>query len=161
MRGFLARPGRDVTGTSGDLLVAPGPWGANLTRTCRVAGRNRTARLPQIPAVAVGTALSGSPTRRSHRAGLPHWAPTSGAGVEAHAGPGMRDADGREPSSSEAVHPFPGQAGALAATPQRPKPVPDRLLPKHFRRRSIAGHGVVSEVPTHHARQPSALLGDG
>ena len=44
--------------------------------------------------VAVGTALTGGPPHRSQRAGLPHWAPTSGAGVEAHAGPGMRDADG-------------------------------------------------------------------
>jgi hypothetical protein len=30
-------------------------------------------------AVAVGTALAGGPPHRSQRAGLPHWAPTSGA----------------------------------------------------------------------------------
>ena len=29
--------------------------------------------------VAVGTALAGGPPHRSQRAGLPHWAPTSGA----------------------------------------------------------------------------------
>jgi len=37
---------------------------------------------PQVAAktrVAVGTALAGGPPHRSQRAGLPHWAPTSGA----------------------------------------------------------------------------------
>ncbi len=41
--------------------------------------------------VAVGTALAGGPPRRSQRAELPHWAPTSGAGGKALAGPGMHD----------------------------------------------------------------------
>ena len=59
----------------------------------RVARGNRTPGLPRNGAVAVGTALAGGPPHRSQRAGLPHWAPTSGAGVEAHVGPGMRDAD--------------------------------------------------------------------
>ena len=111
--------------------------------------------------VAVGTALTGGPPHRSQRAGLPHWAPTSGVGVEAHAGPGMRDPDTGQPPKNETVHPRPGQAGALAATPKRPTPVPDHLIPKRFRRRAIAGHGIVGEVPPHHACQPSALRGDG
>src|SRR4249920_2377209 len=37
-----------------------------------------------VPRIAVGTALTGGPPRRSQRAGLPHWAPASGSGVEAH-----------------------------------------------------------------------------
>ncbi len=32
--------------------------------------------------VAVGTALSGRPPHRSQRAGLPHWAPTSGSDAQ-------------------------------------------------------------------------------
>jgi DNA replication protein DnaC len=39
--------------------------------------------------IAVGTALADGPPHRSQRAGLPHWAPASGSGVEAHAGEGM------------------------------------------------------------------------
>jgi len=60
----------------------------------KAAGGNLTPRLSQNRTVAVGTALAGGPPHRSQRAGLPHWAPTSGAGVEAHARPRMRDADG-------------------------------------------------------------------
>jgi hypothetical protein len=41
------------------------------------------------PSIAVGTALADGPPHRSQRAGLPHWAPASGSGVEAHAGEGM------------------------------------------------------------------------
>jgi hypothetical protein len=39
--------------------------------------------------IAVGTALAGGPPRRSQRAGLPHWAPASGASAEAHFREGM------------------------------------------------------------------------
>jgi hypothetical protein len=39
--------------------------------------------------IAVGTALSGGPPHRSQRAALPHWAPASGDGVEAHVREGM------------------------------------------------------------------------
>jgi hypothetical protein len=45
--------------------------------------------------IAVGTALADGPPHRSQRAGLPHWAPALGAGVEAHLRIGMHDADGR------------------------------------------------------------------
>ena len=38
------------------------------------------------PRIAVGTALTSGPPRRSQRAELPHWAPASGSGVEAHGG---------------------------------------------------------------------------
>ncbi|MCA1602849.1 MAG: hypothetical protein LC776_14865, partial [Acidobacteria bacterium] len=39
--------------------------------------------------VAVGTALTGGPPHRSQRAELPHWAPASGSGSEAHFREGM------------------------------------------------------------------------
>ena len=45
-------------------------------------------------AVAVGTALTGGPPHRSQRAELPHWAPASGSGSEAHFREGMLHAGG-------------------------------------------------------------------
>ena len=47
--------------------------------------------------VAVGTALAGGPPHRSQRAGLPHWAPASGSGSEAHGREGMPHAGWWEP----------------------------------------------------------------
>ena len=44
---------------------------------------------------AVGTALAGGPPHRSQRAGLPHWAPASGSGGEAHLREGMHHAGRR------------------------------------------------------------------
>ena len=72
---------------------------------------------PEGQIFAVGTALAGGPPHRSQRAELPHWAPASGASVEAHGGVGVHDAGGREPSGGEAVHPRPVQTAALAAAP--------------------------------------------
>ena len=46
------------------------------------------------PSVAVGTALTGGPPHRSQRAELPHWAPASGSGSEAHFREGMLHAGG-------------------------------------------------------------------
>jgi hypothetical protein len=73
----------------------------------------------------------------------------------------MRDPDRREPLFREAQHALPVQAAALAATPKRPIPVPDRHEPEGVDALAVAGHGVVREMPTHHASQPAALLGDG
>ena len=54
--------------------------------------------LPEFPSadqrVAVGTALTGGPPHRSQRAELPHWAPASGSGSEAHFREGMLHAGG-------------------------------------------------------------------
>ena len=57
------------------------------------AQKDRAAATPS-PAgtIAVGTAVAGSPPRRSQRARLTHWALPLGSGVEAHAGPGVQDA---------------------------------------------------------------------
>jgi hypothetical protein len=58
--------------------------------------RYRDAPQPEPPApglpanvVAVGTALAGGPPHRSRRAELPHRAPASGSGGEAHLRVGM------------------------------------------------------------------------
>jgi hypothetical protein len=110
--------------------------------------------------VPVGTALAGGPPARSQRALLTHWAPASGASVKARAGEGVRDAGGREPPGREAVHALPVQAVALAAAPQLRAPKPGRLGPEGPDLDAIAGHGVVTAVSSHHARQPAALLGD-
>jgi hypothetical protein len=49
--------------------------------------------------VAVGTALASGPPHRSQRAELPHWAPASGSGGEAHLREGMHHAGAVHPTS--------------------------------------------------------------
>ena len=73
----------------------------------------------------------------------------------------MPHAGGWQPLRDEAVHPVPGQLGALAAAPQRLEPVPTDLGAKGRYRISVAGHSIVGEVASHHASQPLALLWDG
>ena len=51
-------------------------------------------RTPPDGPIAVGTALAGGPPHRSQRALLTHWAPASGANVEAFVGVGVQDAGG-------------------------------------------------------------------
>jgi len=48
---------------------------------------------PDRPVVAVGTVLADGPPHRSPRAGLPHGAPASGSGCEAHVRERMHRAD--------------------------------------------------------------------
>ncbi len=111
--------------------------------------------------VAVGTALAGGPPHRSQRAGLPHWAPASGASVEARFRVGVQDVCRWEPSPREVVHAFPVQAMSLAAAPERFEPVAGHLCPECLNRPAVAWHGVIGEVSSQHACQPSALFGDG
>jgi hypothetical protein len=47
-----------------------------------------------LSTVAVGTALTGGPPRRSQRAELPHWAPALGTDVKSHFGERMHHAGG-------------------------------------------------------------------
>jgi hypothetical protein len=51
--------------------------------------------ISHLRCVAVGTALTGGPPHRSQRAELPHWAPASGSGSEAHLREGMHHASSR------------------------------------------------------------------
>src|SRR6266496_5390003 len=80
--------------------------------------------------VAVGTALAGGPPHRSQRAEFPHWAPASGSSGKACLRVGMQDSGRWEPSGRQAVHPFPVQAVALTAAPERLQPVPGDLSPE-------------------------------
>ena len=112
--------------------------------------------------VAVGTALAGGPPRRSQRAGLPHWAPTSGAWRRSV--PRGRDARcGSAVATGSRIRFIrgPGRRWRLAAAPQRLAPVPGHLVAEGLDRLAVAGHRVVGHVPAHHAGQPSALLRDG
>ena len=123
------------------------------------AGTRR--RSPGSPPIPVGTALAGGPPDRSRRAELPHRAPASGPGVEAHAGLGMHDADRRQPPVDEATHPLPGQAVPLAPAAKCTQPAATRLALEGPNSVDVAWHGVVGEMTPHHACQPAPLLGDG
>jgi hypothetical protein len=68
----------------------------------------------------------------------------------------MHDADRRKPSSDEAIHPFPGQAVALATAPERMQPVPADLDADGIGGPDVAGHGVEGEMTSHHARKAIA-----
>jgi hypothetical protein len=89
----------------------------------------------------------GRPPRRSQRAELPHWAPTSGVWRRS-APPGRGASRGRVVATGgDPVHPFPGDPGFLAAAPQ-----PDACAwPSGLRRlRNI------SAVPGQLSRSPAA-----
>ena len=72
-----------------------------------------------------------------------------GASVESLVGPGMGDADGREPSLRMAAHPLPVEAVSLAAAPERPVPESHDLGSEGLHLVDVAGHGVVGEVASH------------
>ncbi len=78
--------------------------------------------------VAVGTALSGRPPRRSQRAELLHWAPALGPKVEALVWIGMHDANWRDPCPDKTVHARPRHVGFLVAPVESAHPVPDDLV---------------------------------
>jgi hypothetical protein len=59
-----------------------------------------------------------------------------------------------------AAHTLPVQSCALTAVPKRPTPMPRHLTTEHPDRLAISGHGVVGEVPSHHASQPLPLHED-
>src|SRR5487761_1623974 len=111
--------------------------------------------------IPVGTALASGPPDRSRRAGLPQWAPALGSGGKAHAWVGMHDAGRGQPPIGDPAEALPGHPTALASAPQRLPPVPSHLIAKGRHRVDAAWHRVVGEMSSHHACQPSPLLGDG
>src|SRR5271167_4243947 len=111
--------------------------------------------------IPVGTALAGGPPDRSQRAGLPHWAPTSGTSGKARLGKGVLGPGRRKPSSREAVHAPPVRAATLAAAREGVVPVPGHPGAEARYRGAIARHGVVGEVPSHNRAEPTALFGNG
>jgi DNA-binding HxlR family transcriptional regulator len=80
-------------------LGALGRWADSSWRSIEDARLlwDRRSHKVRSDQVAVGTALAGGPPRRSQRAGLPHWAPASGASVEAHFRVGIQHPGRREP----------------------------------------------------------------
>lgn len=50
---------------------------------------------------------------------------------------------------------------ALTAAPERLEPEPAHLAVQGADGPTVAGHGVVGEMSSHHARQPAPLVGDG
>jgi hypothetical protein len=112
-------------------------------------------------AIAVGTALADGPPHRSQRAGLPHWAPASDANVEARFWIGMQDAGRGQPPGEEAFHTLPFKPVTLTAAPKRMQPQPPDLAAERADRPAVAGHRVVLQMASYHARQPAPLLGDG
>jgi hypothetical protein len=96
--------------------------------------------------VAVGTPVAQGPPRRSQRAELPHWAPTSGDGVKALARPGMQDSWIGQPSANEALHARPGVSALLASTPQRRVPQAGQTFTEVRHGRAVPRHSVVLVV---------------
>ena len=109
----------------------------------------------ELDSIAVGTALSGGPPRRSQRAALPHWAPALGSGVEAFAWEGVHHSGRREPPSCDAVHPGPVETVSLAAAPERLEPEPS-----HLNRSSIAGDSIPWKRGWSNGRQEEGVTTD-
>ncbi len=111
--------------------------------------------------IAVGTALTGRPPRRSQRALLTHWAPALGSDVKALVRPGMADTYTRDPVVGKSPHALPIGPIALASATQCPMPLSCHLTAKPGQRLTVRRHCVVREVPIDDTAQPLALLGDG
>ena len=71
----------------------------------------------------------------------------------------MPDAGKWEPPVGDATHPCPGDAMTLAASAKRPATVSDDLFAELVYRVAVAEHGVVVEVTSDHAAEPTALVG--
>jgi hypothetical protein len=152
----------DMAGVTADVIRDEDTYsGVRVRLLAQLTSRWTWASGPAASGVAVGTALAGGPPHRSQRAELPHWAPASGSGCEAHVRVGMHRPDFRKPSSCVPVHPFPVDPSALASPPQRPMPVPSHLIPESRYRIRVARYGVVGHVPLQHLSQPSPLHRDG
>ena len=72
--------------------------------------------------VAVGTALSGGPPRRSQRAELPHWAPTLGDDAQAVFRIRMADTGRWDVQLGKSGHSGLEPTGPLATPPKRTEP---------------------------------------
>src|SRR5512138_286159 len=104
--------------------------------------------------------IAHAPLHRSGQAELPHPALASGRDAVALVGPGMVDADGRDPAVDVPIDSFPRDVVGLAASPERVAPEPDHAVSKRPELRTVAGHSVVAKVPVDDAAQVGALLWD-
>jgi phenylacetate-CoA ligase len=73
---------------------------------------------------------SGRPADRSQRAGLPHWAPTSGVGAEAVESPKMLNTSRQQPAARDAHHPSPINTVSVIPLTELPAPSANDLRAK-------------------------------
>jgi hypothetical protein len=97
--------------------------------------------------IAVGTALTGRPARRSQRALLAHWAPASGSDVKAPVRPGMANTYRRDPAVDKSPHALPIGPIALVPASQSPVLLACHLVAKPCERLTVVRHCVVGKVP--------------
>ena len=104
--------------------------------------------------------VAHNPLHRSQRAGLPHWALTSGDDAKAPEGVGVTNARRGQPAVEQPLHPLPGDTARVTAPRERTLPEPRHLVAKHDMLSLVHGHPVIAEVPTNDQTQPSAHLRD-
>jgi hypothetical protein len=105
--------------------------------------------------------VAHNPLHRSGQAAFPHPALASGDDAKSPQGIGVADTGRRQPAVNEPPHSVPEHAAVLAPARQRTVPEPTDLESKEVQRRSVHGHPVVTEVPTHDGAQPVAQFRDG
>jgi hypothetical protein len=110
--------------------------------------------------VGVEMMVAHNPLHRSQRAGLPHWALTSGNDAKAPEGIGVTNARRGQPAVEQPLHPLPGDTARVTAPRERTLPEPRHLVAKHVQRRAVHGHPVIADVPTNDQTQPPAHLRD-
>ena len=91
--------------------------------------------------------VAHSPLHGSRRAELPHRAPASGDDAKSPRGIGVADAGRGQPAVDEPPHALPGEAGLLAAPPERTVPeLADPVADEGYSL-GVHGHAVVAHVP--------------
>ena len=109
-------------------------------------GRDRPCERPPAQIPACGTTALGSYLGCERRSAF----------LDRGAGCGQG-----QPSGEEAFHTLPFESVTLAAAPKRVQPQPPDVAVERADRPAVAGHGVVLQMASYHARQPAPLLGDG
>jgi len=94
------------------------------------------------------------PPHRSRRALLTHRAPASGSDVPAQVGIRLYDAGPGQPAVDEAVHSFPIEPMALAATKQRFIPKATHMVAECFQFPNVARYPIVAVMPEQNHTQP-------
>src|SRR5438105_100361 len=111
--------------------------------------------------VAVGTALTGGPSHRSVREGLPHTALTSGScDGQPLVGIWMQYPRGREPVANQPCHVLLTSATKFLTAPsQNAKPDAAHLVAEPAQTRAVSRYRMIVEPPPNHRPQPRAHFG--
>ena len=75
--------------------------------------------------------------------------------------PWVCDADQREISIRQCLHPLPCSSPALATAPKRSIPMPDGIAAEVAEGFEVGRDGVVGKIATHNLLEPCSLLGNG